>query len=752
MVWFGRNLASINLIRGLAVSCGTVIVAFYHTVPRAAELTASTVARVTPAGQSPNDSRLGPLKDQNGYFPFTPPKSAEEWEDRAERLRRQVLVANGLWPMPEKTPLHAVIYGRVERDGYTVDKVYFESYPGHFVTGNLYRPKEHAEKIPGVLCPYGHWSGGRFNEESEAAAQKQIDAKAEKYMASARHFVQAYPMQLARMGCVAFQYDMEGYCDSGQIPMQVAHQHPQWRPSMDTPHDWGFFSTQADLRLESIMGLQTYNSIRALDFLCELPEVDTKRLAVTGASSGGTQTLMVCAADTRVAVAVPVVMVSTATQGGCVCENCELLRIGAGNVDFAALFAPKPLAAIGADDWTKEIETKGGPELEQLYALLGAKDNVLAKKFDFPHNYNYVSRNEMYQWMNKHLKLGLKEPVVEEDFVPLSRAEMTVWDQKHPKPRGGEEYERELVRIMTEDSHRQLEKLVPKDEKSLATFRQVVGGAWQIIIDRGVSKPADVEFQQVDGTLRPVLGNYLQKKGLLRYKPEQEEIPAIVLMPTGETRRTAIWLDPAGKSALFGADGSPRPAVRKLLDAGIQVVGLDLLNQGEFLPDGKRLLYTRKVAAKGHESAAYTFGYNRALFAQRVHDILTAVSYFRGDDQPWGIVDIVGLDGAGRWAVAAKAIAGDAVDRTVIETGGFRFAAVPSTDHPDFLPGGAKYFDIPGLLALCAPSDMLVADRTKHSELVTDTYKAAGAIEKITWYEGPDSELENTAVEWLSRK
>jgi hypothetical protein len=752
MAKFGRKRAG-GMIGAFAIASSAIIIQLFPARPHAAELAVSTVARVTAAGQLPSDSRLGPLKDQNGYFPFTPPKSAEEWEDRAARLRRQVLVANGLWPMPEKTPLHAVIYGRVEREGYTVDKVYFESYPGHFVTGNLYRPKEHAERIPGVLCPYGHWSGGRFNEESEAAAQKQIDAKAEKYMASARHFVQAYPAQLARMGCVAFQYDMEGYCDSVQIPMQVAHQHPQWRPSMDTPHDWGFFSTQADLRLESIMGLQTYNSIRALDFLCELPEVDTKRLAVTGASGGGTQTLMVCAADPRVAVAVPVGMVTTAMQGGCVCENCELLRLGAGNVDFAALFAPKPLAVIGADDSTKEIETKGGPELQELYTLLGAKDNVLVKKFDFPHNYNYVSRNEMYQWMNRQLKLGLKEPVVEEDFVPLSRPEMTVWDSKHPRPRGGEDYERQLLRIMTEDSQRQLAKLVPADEKSLTNFRHTVGDAWQVMIDRGISKPGDVEFQQINGTIKPDHENFIGKKGLLRYKPEQEEIPAIVLMPKGETRRTAIWLDPAGKAALFGADGLPRPAVRQLLDAGIQVVGLDLLYQGEFLAGGKPLFYTRKVAAKGHESAAYTFGYNRALFAQRVHDVLTAVSYFRGDDQPWGIVDIVGLNGAGRWAVAAKAIAGDAVDRTVIDTAGFRFASVPSTDHPDFLPGSVKYFDIPGLLALCAPSEILVCDQAaQRSELVTDTYKAAGAIDKVTWYEGLPAGLENAAVQWLSRK
>jgi hypothetical protein len=755
MVRFVGKRASGSSIGVFAVAWGAIFVALCPTVPRAAELTVSTVARVTAAGQLPSDSRLGPLKDKDGYFPFTPPKSAEEWEERAERMRRQVLVANGLWPMPEKTPLHAVVYGRVERDGYTVDKVYFESYPGHFVTGNLYRPKEHAETIPGVLCPYGHWPGGRFNEETEAAAQTQIDAEAEKHIASARHFVQAYPAQLARMGCVAFQYDMEGYCDSVQIPMQVAHQHAQWRPGMDTPHDWGFFSAPADLRLESIMGLQTYNSIRALDFLCELPEVDPKRLAVTGASSGGTQTLMVCAADPRVSVAVPVVMVSTAMQGGCVCENCELLRLGAGNVDFAALFAPKPLAAIGANDWTKEIETKGGPELQELYTLLGAKDNVLVKKFDFPHNYNYVSRSEMYQWMNKQLKLGLKEPVVEEDFVPLSRAEMTVWDQKHPRPRGGEDYERELVQIMTEDSQRQLEKLAATDEKSLANFRHIVGGAWQIIIDRGISKPGDVEFQQISGTIKPERENFIGKKGLLRYKPEQEEIPAIVLMPKGETRRTAIWLDPTGKAALFGADGLPRPAIRKLLDAGIQVVGLDLLYQGEFLSNGKPLLYTRKVVTKGHESAAYTFGYNRALFAQRVHDVLSAVSYFRGDDQPWGVVDIVGLNGAGRWAVAAKAIAGDAVDRTVIDTAGFRFAGVTSTDHPDFLPGSVKYFDIPGLLALCAPSEILVSGEgtgKNRSEIITATYKAAGASDKVTWYEGLPADLENAAVRWLSRK
>src|SRR5688572_26802339 len=85
---------------------------------------ASTAApRVLPEGQLPNDVRLEPLKDLDGYFPFTPPKSKEEWEKRAERVRRQILISQGLWPMPTKTPLNVVIHGKIDQPEYTVEKV-----------------------------------------------------------------------------------------------------------------------------------------------------------------------------------------------------------------------------------------------------------------------------------------------------------------------------------------------------------------------------------------------------------------------------------------------------------------------------------------------------------------------------------------------------------------------------------------------------------------------------------------------------
>ncbi len=102
---------------------------------------AAAAPRVLPEGKLPNDVRLEPLKDLDGYFPFTPPASKADWEKRAERVRRQILVSQGLWPMPTRTPLQAVIHGKVDRGEYTVEKVYFESVPGFFVTGNLYRPK-----------------------------------------------------------------------------------------------------------------------------------------------------------------------------------------------------------------------------------------------------------------------------------------------------------------------------------------------------------------------------------------------------------------------------------------------------------------------------------------------------------------------------------------------------------------------------------------------------------------------------------
>ena len=101
---------------------------------------AAEAPRVFPEGKLPDDARLKPLKDLNGHFPFTVPATLKEWEQRKAELRQRVLVATGLYPMPARTPLNAVIHGKVKHDGFTSEKVYFESVPGFFVTGILFRP------------------------------------------------------------------------------------------------------------------------------------------------------------------------------------------------------------------------------------------------------------------------------------------------------------------------------------------------------------------------------------------------------------------------------------------------------------------------------------------------------------------------------------------------------------------------------------------------------------------------------------
>jgi len=122
-------------------------------------------SRVLPEGKVPADARLGPLKDYDGYFPFDVPATKQDWETRANELRLQVRVATGLWPMPDRPKIQAQIFGRVDRPDFTVDKVAFESFPGHFVTGLLFRPKGKSGLLPAVLSPHGHegrlWDYGK---------------------------------------------------------------------------------------------------------------------------------------------------------------------------------------------------------------------------------------------------------------------------------------------------------------------------------------------------------------------------------------------------------------------------------------------------------------------------------------------------------------------------------------------------------------------------------------------------------------
>jgi dienelactone hydrolase len=658
--------------------------------------------RLLDKGKTAEDSRLGPPKTLNGYFPFTPSASKASWQTRKKMLREQILVANGLWPLPEKTPLKPVIHGKIDREGYTVEKVFFASYPGHYVSGNLYRPKGKSGKLPAVLSPHGHWSsgprGGRKYDAGEKNAQAYIKQGAEKTIAGGRYPLQARCAQLARMGCVVFHYDMVGYADSQQIE-----------------HRKGFTDAQAELRLQNFMGLQTWNSIRALDFLLSLPDVDPKRVGVTGASGGGTQTFILCALDDRPAAAFPAVMVSTAMQGGCVCENCSYLRIGTGNVELAGLFAPRPLGMTGADDWTKEIEAKGLPQLKTLYKLFGAEDRVMAKTFkQFGHNYNQVSREVMYNWFNKHLGLGQKEPVAEKPFVPVPPQELSVFDREHPLPRDAVGA-KGLRRYLTRASDKQLAALRPKDERSLAKFRRVVGTALRVVIADTLPPAREVEETPVGD--KEERDGVTWRRFFLGRKGAKEQIPAVGLRGKDFDGTVVVWVHPAGKASLL-KEGKLVPEARRLLDAKAALLAVDVFQTGE-LRKGEPM----KV---NEEFAGFTFGYNRPLLANRVHDILTAVAYAKGHKKAKRVL-LVGHGRAGPWVVLARGLCGTAVEKTAADLDQFRFAKVTSLQDEMMLPGAVKYGDLPAFAALAAPGRLLLYNhRGIDTRLIKDAYRAGG--------------------------
>jgi hypothetical protein len=331
------------------------------------------------------------------------------WEAYAAHARTRIQEGAGLSPWPQRTPLNPVIRRKRAYDGYTVENVVFESIPGYFVTGNLYRPLETRSSYAAVLSTHGHY---------------RPIAKLGDYDNHARFWpgMQARCASLARMGAVVLSIDMFGYGDSMQLVGQAAHKNP------------------------FALTLQIWNAMRAVDFLVSLENIDAKRIAVSGESGGGTQTFLLTALDPRVAVSVPVVMVSSYFFGGCACESGLPIHRSTdhfvSNPMIAALAAPRPqLLVSDGKDWTQHVPQTEFPFLQKIYGYYGAAGNVANVHLpDEGHDYGPSKRAAMYRFVADKLGLNLAavqkaDGTIDESRVTTEKpAQMRAFDAEFPIP------------------------------------------------------------------------------------------------------------------------------------------------------------------------------------------------------------------------------------------------------------------------------------------------------------------------------
>ncbi len=318
------------------------------------------------------------------------------WEVRAEKIKQGIIQGMQLDKMPKITgKFNKIITRKQIMDGYTIENIAIESFPGFYITGNLYKPIKKKEKYAAILSPHGHLTNKRFT-----------------------HYVQKRCAVLARMGAIVFAYDMVGYGECNQV------RH----------------------RIPIALLLQTWNSRRVLEYLLSRPDVDPERVGMTGGSGGGTQTFILTAIDDRIKASAPVVQVSAHFFGGCVCESGMPIHKSkdhqTNNVEITALCAPRPLLLISdGEDYTRNTPRIEYPYIQKVYDLYSAKHKVKNVHLSLEkHDYGFSKRSAAYNFFSHYLKLDrgnvpYNNGCYKEDFVTILPAEeLKVFNKKNPKP------------------------------------------------------------------------------------------------------------------------------------------------------------------------------------------------------------------------------------------------------------------------------------------------------------------------------
>lgn len=316
-------------------------------------------------------------------------RNKEEWEARKESMIPCLRKAIRLDSIPPKPDSKVILENDRKHNGYRVVNFAIEVLPGVYTMGSIYRPAKIRGKIPVILSPIGHFWNGRYNKQTQ-------------YRCAG----------LARMGAMVASYDLFALQES----------ELQFDPDK---HHTSYANT-----------VQALNSIRLLDYLLSFKYADTDRIGITGASGGGSHTMLISAIDPRIDVSVPTAMMSAIHYGGCPCESGNPIHFcggGTNNVEIAALFAPKPQLIISdGGDWTQNVPELEFPYLKRIYEFYD--EDAIIKNVHFPdghHDYGAEKREAMYRFMIDQLGLDKSKLFNEND--KLDELTITIEDENELK-------------------------------------------------------------------------------------------------------------------------------------------------------------------------------------------------------------------------------------------------------------------------------------------------------------------------------
>lgn len=465
------------------------------------------------------DWRLTPTRHTNTRMTARHFSTREEVEQRREELVFNLRMATGLYPYPDKTPLNVRREKVGDFDGFTIEKIMYESLPGFWSTGNLYLPIPLKAPAPAILYCMGHFDMQRLTRDAFTDVPQQLG-------------------NLARMGFVCLVTDMIGKIDSRQIS-----------------HEYG--REEKDLWQSNGLGVHLWNNIRALDLLCAMPEVDAARIGMTGCSGGATQTLTLSLVDDRVRAIAPIGMISLEMQGGCQCENAPGLRRDTENCEMCCMLAPRPLFLAGSTgDWTRNMLFNEYPALQEVYRLYGAEDQLGLYFQVAPHQYNARVRQRVYHFFARTL---MQEDIHWEE-QPIDVGD--VWDLTWFRGEGhapGFCNDAEFFAAHKAELTRRTFALPPAEK------RKMLG--W-------ITGIRDRRYFTADPTVIPMEDCTLEQNAVVTAGGVQ--VPYIRLTPHHwDGQRVCLALSGEGKSCV------DKPAIQQMLRDGICVISGDLFLLGE---------------------------------------------------------------------------------------------------------------------------------------------------------------------------